>query len=163
MAVIRFETTTIPFFWYRQAQLILCDNRVYTSFRVLGNGNARILQDILAMDPVPVAALRVNRGDTLFHPKYLLTIVYLDSLRYTVYYSQEDVRPNCVRAGALFQDCLTPAVRLIQRNLRNLARARIERRQQSLALAMATHDRLGQHSPFRLLDPDLLRLVCAGI
>ena len=160
---VRFETTSTPFFWYRQAQLILCDNRLYTSFKVLGSGNARILQTILAMDPVPVAVLRVNCGDLLFHPKYLLTIVYLDSLHYSVYYSQEDFRPNCARPGALFLDCLTPAVKLIQRNMRNLARARIQRRQQRLVLVMATHARLGQHSMLARLDPDLLRVVCSGL
>jgi len=160
--VVRLESTTGPFYWYKQAQLVLYDNRLYDMGRPTF-GNRETLEYALSITPMPLARLIFNNGYGLrsCHPKkYILIIFYdqgfdrlppaiLDQSRFT------SDHPN-FELGVFF-DRLTAPIKKIQRVMKRHAKARINTRR--LAFIMGAHDRLGQLSHVLLLSSDLLQAV----
>ena len=155
--VLRFESTSGPFYYYRQSDLIMFGNRFYCSGASLGI-TLRVLQTALAQTPVPVASIRFNESALkLFPKKYFLFIefqikleVYISfhvySNRYCIYDNEFEVF-----------DSLTAPIKKIQKAMARSARPRVAARR--LALAMSTHDRLGQSCKIHVLGLDLLRAV----
>jgi hypothetical protein len=166
--VVRLESTTGPFFWYKQAQLVLYDNRLYDMGRPT-SGNRETLEYALSITPMPLARLTCLTTTTnrlSFLPKkYMLVIFYdlgfdhppsppaiLDQSRFT------SDHPN-FELGVFF-DRLTAPIKKIQRVMKRHARTRINAKR--LAFIMGAHDRLGQLSHVLLLSSDLLQAVlCA--
>ena len=161
--VVRLESTTGPFFWYKQAQLVLYDNRLYDMGRPT-SGNRETLENALSITPLPIARLNFNNVHRLsFLPKkYMLVIFYdlgfnippfppiiLDQSRFT------SDHPN-FELGVFF-DRLTAPIKKIQRVMKRHAKTRIHARR--LAFIMGAHDRLGQLSHVLLLSSDLLQAV----
>lgn len=145
----------------------MCNGRLYTDNNLARLGNARVLELHLQSKSAR-GKIRVflSGGDMIFSDNFIMTVQFPISLPFAdneAYYSQFGPSKRAHPDDTVFFDGITPAVRLIQRNMRLVARARILRRGMRLAAMMAAHARLGAASPLQLLEPDLLQLVCAGV
>ena len=161
--VVRFESTTGPFFWYKQCQLILYDDQVYDMSR-LGHMNVIVFNAVLSLNPVPIATLQHNCKDSVVFPsKYMLDASFKFDPMISPYsvamFSQSRLR--YYDAGFDYYniaDQFTGKILKIQRFMRSWVRARLQAR--TFALVMSTHARLGQNSLIQMLGMDLLRVVC---
>jgi hypothetical protein len=151
---VRFATTTTePLYWYRQSQLMMYDNRLYEMSKYL-QINMGTFRAVLASHPVPLAEIRCcNVVKRTLPRKFLLFAFFdVDGVHMIARFTQSRV------AGGPKYDHFTAPVLRIQRVVGRWARSRLEARR--LALAMATHSRLGQTSGIRVLGLDLLVSVC---
>ncbi len=106
MTVVRLESTTGPFFWYRQAQLNLYDNKLYDVGRY-SNGNSKTFENALSITQQPIAKLDFNNVDRLsFLPKKYIFVGFYDlgfnaSLYFTATLTQSRLTTdNPISSGA---------------------------------------------------------------
>jgi hypothetical protein len=164
MSIQRFESTTGPFYWYKQSALILYNNRVYEMSR-LDNINLKTFEVVLAMDPVPVATMECcERRAGPWPGEYFLNAVYDFEYEVSPYFTAMFSANRLLGFDRGFDpnniyDHFTAPIKKIQCLMRKRARARLQPKH--LALAMCTHTRLGQTSLIQRLGLDLLRM-CLG-
>ncbi len=172
-SVVRFESTTGPFFWYKQAQLVSHKGRMYDMGRH-GEGNVAALTKAMSLNPSQrVATMKTHFFDpphvfpemhvyitfpfNAADEPYMFYTVILLQRRTNTQYDPFVLRYECF---SNLLDQITPPIRHIQRWMGRVARGLLQA--QRLVLAMGLHARLGQASPLRLLCPDLLRTVIVG-
>ena len=163
---VQLDSNVGQVFLYPQSGLVLCDDRLYGTNKYSRRGNDRVLTEYLQKmnTPRPKVWLIFTGEDRVFTTQYLLTIRFQFGTLFApneIYYSLNGPSKRPPNVNNFFFDGLNPAVKLIQETMRKVARKCIQDRR--LAVWMAAHDRLGAASPLRLLKPDLMRLVCAGV
>ena len=171
MSVIRFESTTGPFYWYKQAQLVMYDNQLY-DMRRNRNSNCQALQEVLeatTTNTKPIVA-HVSCGPTIHDSLRLKQrfVIAFDGLRLDAghqlvsFVTQQRIAilNSGFELGGLY-DCLTTPITRMQGMFRRHARARLQAKY--LAFAMGTHDRLGvglhKTCQVQLLPSELLRVL----
>jgi hypothetical protein len=163
MSIQRFESTTSPFYWYTQSQLILYDNRLYDMSRMYFNTST--LEYVQKKKPQPVATMLFRDRVGLYPKKYWLYAEYTNdpgifqetyNMPWTVFTPDRAYVWDASLQRAQLYDHFTAPARKIQRNMRKQARARLQAKH--LALLMSTHARLGQSSLIQKLGLDLMRL-----
>lgn len=123
----------------------------------------KVFWTVLAQNPVPIASVKFNAVvDRVFPQKYMLHIDWPIEFE-TSPYSFMSLISNryCILdpefEHGVFFDSITAPIRRIQKAMTRSARPRIQARR--LALAMGTHERLGQSSVIQVLGPDVLQMV----
>ena len=172
MTIISYMTTTGPFHWYQQAQLVMYDNIFYDMGRP-GNGNHNTLETARSRYGTntntmsrPRISYNVTSPTDHFPEKYMLLIHFdpgFDSAPFqnpcaTFFQNRLTVYDTHFEHN-VYYDRITAPIKKIQRFMRTLARARIQAKH--LAFAMGTHDRLGSSSCV-CLTTDALRLVLSS-
>ena len=153
---LRFESTTGPFFWYRQSALVMYENRFFDT-SMFGENNDRLFGALLGQSHMSVARMNFNSDDDRNFPKrYHLICIY--GPHWDLMLSMTQNRPRRPYQWADSDECFfdefTAKIRRIQRLMRRAARARIHGKR--LALAMCMHERLGERCALQALGVDLL-------
>jgi hypothetical protein len=159
--VVRFETTSGPFYWYKQSKLVMFQNRIYSCGAFGDDLETKVFQTVLEQKPMPIASFEFNsgkRGDR-FPKKYIVRFDFpidyevspysylsLTSNNYCIY--DPEFEPG------VFFDRLTAPIKKIQKAMARYSRPKLQAKR--LALAMSSHSRLGQNSEIRVLGSDLL-------
>lgn len=161
--IVRFESTSGPFYWYRQSELVVFGNRFYSSGGHCCDLNTKIFQTALDQTPVPVASVKLNSAsDKVFPQKYWIFIEF--PIEFEVSPFSHLALPSnkyCILdpefEHGVFFDRLTAPIKKIQQAMARYSRPKVQAKR--LALAMSTHGRLGQSSTIQVLGSDLLQTI----
>ena len=162
-AVIKFETTSRPFFWYQESGLIMFENRFYYVGGCLASIHTKVLSTMGNMSPVPIASFHFNPDDDrVFPKKYMLSVVFPVDFEVSPYsYFSATSNKYCIEdpefEHGIFFDRLTAPIKKIQRAMARYSRPRVQAKR--LALSMSSHARLGEQSAISVLGLDLFRLI----
>ena len=162
---MEFTTTSGPLYWYKQSNLIMFDNRMYScgdTCRYLKVLHAYHLQH-------PQEEIDVRWEDREVDPfKFCIDVVFPIETEITIFsyasvcYTQHKYSEyylNEIQNG-IYVDHLTYPIKKLQRRMQQAARTRFQvKEDKRLALAMSLHERLGTGSLVQLIGLDMIMTI----